>query len=111
MSTILLRQVDIRPFNEDLIFEIIAAVLLIDVELSDVFCLVFEAMSIATRLSSKSIFKITIAGAFYLNFDICERIQLEAVDRQLFSKYAVRTIMLRNVFLNEGILYRNQIGE
>ncbi|UJR29861.1 hypothetical protein I4U23_017409 [Adineta vaga] len=55
--------------------------------------------------------KIIIAGAFYPNFYIREPIQSEAVDRELSSKDPSRTVMLRNIPINEGILYRNQIEQ
>lgn len=55
--------------------------------------------------------KIIIAGAFYPNYYIREPIDSESVDRELSSKDPLRTIMLRNVPINEGILYRNQIEE
>ncbi|CAF1670420.1 unnamed protein product [Rotaria magnacalcarata] len=55
--------------------------------------------------------KIIIAGAFYPNYYIREPIESEAVDRELSSKDPFRTIMLRNIPLNEGILYRSQIEQ
>ncbi|CAF3113661.1 unnamed protein product [Rotaria sp. Silwood2] len=55
--------------------------------------------------------KIIIAGAFYPNYYIREPIESEAVDRELSSKDPLRTITLRNVPLNEGILYRSQIEQ
>ncbi|CAF1398035.1 unnamed protein product [Adineta steineri] len=55
--------------------------------------------------------KIIIAGAFYPNYYIREPIDSEAVDRELSSKDPLRTIMIRNVPINEGILYRNQIEQ
>ncbi|CAF0984305.1 unnamed protein product [Didymodactylos carnosus] len=55
--------------------------------------------------------KIILAGAFYPNYYIREPIDSEVVDRELSGKDPTRTIVLRNLPVNEGILYKGQIEQ